>query len=50
MIVPATLVLLAVAVAPWTIDGPVPTLEVPLASDVFNLGGALRTIPDTLIN
>jgi len=36
MIVPTTLVSLAVAVAPWTIDGPVPTLEVPC-----NLGGVL---------
>jgi len=49
MIVPTTLVLLAVAVAPWTFDGPVLTLEVPLASDMFNLGGVLGTIPDTVV-
>jgi len=40
---------LTVAVTPWTIDGPVPTLEVPFASDVFNLGGALGTILDTVV-
>jgi len=39
---------LSVAVAPWTINGPVPTLEVPFASDVFNLGGVLGAIPDTV--
>jgi len=49
IIVPAALVLLAVAVAPWTFDGPVPTLEVPLASDVFNLGVASGTILVTVV-
>jgi len=49
VIVPATPVLLAVVVIPWTFDGPVPTLEASLASDVFNQGRALGLIPVTAV-
>jgi len=49
MIVPTTLVLLAVVVILWTFDGPVPTLEASPASDVFNLARALGLIPVTVV-
>jgi len=44
MIVPVTLALPAAVVIPWTLDGPVPTLEASPASDVFNVGGVLGLI------